>query len=172
MPDDSPAHLEAFPTETGQVVRLIGRGTMRESRVFHSFASDCLSSSDSCASGDVTLDLSQCQRLDSTFLGCLVDLHKRFNREGTRRFAISAPIEVTRALLGGCRLDRLLPQLDQAPEARGLGTLLMAPETVEPRALGEHVMECHRRLAEQHCPGQKAFARVADDLEKELNRLS
>jgi anti-anti-sigma regulatory factor len=118
---------------------------------------------------DLTLDLSQCERLDSTFLGCLVNLHKHFNREGQVRFAVAAPPAVRRSLLGACRLDRLLHVCDQAPAALGEESLLDGQEQVDSWDLGRHVMECHRRLAEQNCPGSDAFARVADQLEKELS---
>jgi anti-anti-sigma regulatory factor len=167
MSADSPAQLEAFPSADGHVVRLLGRGTMRESRVFHDFARQCLTTDDVSV---LTLDLSQCQRLDSTFMGCLVDLHKRFNQDARHRFIVSAPPDVARELLGVCRLDRLLPVRDQTPRVTGDG-LLLPILPLEPRMLGEHVMDCHRRLVEQNCPGQKAFARVANDLEKELSRL-
>jgi anti-anti-sigma regulatory factor len=173
MPDEPRAQLEAFRTATGHGVRVIGRGTLRESRVFQEYAWRCLDAAAKTpaaeSGGDLTLDLSQCERLDSTFLGCLVNLHKHFNREGGVRFAVAAPPNVRRSLLAGCRLDRLLPIRDQAPEALGEESLLDDQEQVDAWDLGRHVMECHRRLAEQNCPGSEAFARVADQLEKELS---
>jgi anti-anti-sigma regulatory factor len=146
---------------------------MRESRVFQEYAWRCLDAAAQMPSvqreASLTLDLSQCERLDSTFLGCLVNLHKHFNGSGQVRFAVAAPPAVRRSLLGSCRLDRLLPVDDQAPAALGEESLLDAQEQVDSWDLGRHVMECHRRLAEQNCPGSDAFARVADQLEKELS---
>ena len=169
--ESTSTRLEAFTTGSGSVVRLVGRGTMLESRAFHRYASSCLEAAP--AEGDpgqpyLTLDLSACQRMDSTFLGCLVDLHKRFNRGGKRRFALAAPEAVRKELLGVCRLDRLLPVQDEAPPVPGKGKLLLSVPKPDPRELGEHVLECHLRLAEQDCPGKEAFASVAQQLGKEL----
>jgi anti-anti-sigma regulatory factor len=172
MASELSTRLEAFTTKSGHVVRLTGRGSMLESRVFHRYSAGCLEAApqDADRSGEpyLTLDLSACPRLDSTFLGCLVDLHKRFNRGANRLFALAAPPPVRKELLGACRLDRLLPVLDEAPIVSDEGRVLFPAATPAPRELGEHVMECHLRLVEQDCPGKKEFASVAERLEKEL----
>jgi hypothetical protein len=40
--------------------------------------------------------------------------------------------------------------------------------TLDKRDLTQHVMECHRRLAEVEGPQQAAFRRIAEQLEREL----
>jgi anti-anti-sigma regulatory factor len=170
MAAESTARLEAFDAGLRCVVRLAGRGTMLESRAFHDFAVRTLEETPPDANADLpslTLDLSQCQRLDSTFLGCLVDLHKRFNSAG-RRFALAAPASVLENLLGASRLDRLLPLLDEAPPVTAEGKSLLPAQTDAPRELGTHVLECHLRLVEENCPGKEAFASVAERLKHEL----
>jgi anti-anti-sigma regulatory factor len=141
---------------------------MRESRVFHAYARRCLEAGrgESC----LTLDLSECDRLDSTFLGALVDLHKRYNAGGRQRFAVAGPSEVRREILGVSRLDQLVPVCDAAPESHCEATELTADTPADPRELGAHVMECHRVLAEQGGPSSEAFARVAEQLERELSQ--
>ncbi len=166
--------VEAFRTDTGCLIRVVGRGSMRESRVCHDYARRCLEAAEDRPVGEgpfFTIDLSECERLDSTFLGCLVDLHKRFNRGGDVRFTVVAPLEVARELLSVSRLDRLLPVRSEAPPTRGEGTSLVDHLPANAQQLGRHVMECHRRLAEQGGPTSEVFARIADQLEKELEEL-
>jgi hypothetical protein len=172
MSEATNARLEAFPAATGEVIRVAGRATLRESRIFHEYARRRLDSAPGGAGNEdpyLILDVSACERFDSTFLGCLVDLHKRFNRDGHTLFAVAGPASVRKELLGACRLDRLLPLREEAPTVLGAGTPLQSAAPVEARDLGIHVMECHRRLAEEGGPASEAFARVADQLEKELS---
>jgi anti-anti-sigma regulatory factor len=169
MAADVSARLEAFNTGSGRVVRLIGRGTMLESRAFHRYASHCLETAPPAASFPyLTLDLAECPRLDSTFLGCLVDLHRRYNCGDNPRFALAAEPPRRTELFGACRLDRLLPLLDAAPPVWGEGKSLVPGSAPGQRELGEHVLECHLRLAQENCPGKEAYASVAERLEKEL----
>jgi anti-anti-sigma regulatory factor len=171
MPDGYPTPLEVLTCETGCLVRVMGRGTMRESRLVHQFIERYLDDAATKHQGSdcVTLDLSLCERLDSTFLGALVDLHKRYNQPGKLRFIISAPTQVQRSLLGVARLDRILATRTDTPGSLSQPTPLTVSDTVDPGELGAHVLECHRRLAEQGGPSAEAFARVADVLEQELN---
>jgi anti-anti-sigma regulatory factor len=142
---------------------------MLESRAFHRYASLFLESSPQDANSPyLTLDLSGCQRLDSTFLGCLVDLHKRFNRAGSPRFALAASPASRNELLGACRLDRVLPVLEASPPVSGNGKSLLPVQAPGQRELGEHVLECHLRLVEESVPGKEAYASVAERLKKEL----
>ena len=60
-------------TEAGYAIRIEGRGTMRESPALQRVVRTVLDG-EACA---VTIDLAVCDYLDSTFLGCLVDLHRR-----------------------------------------------------------------------------------------------
>src|SRR5690606_37147347 len=149
MPSVSTVPLEVLATDTGCLVRITGRGTMCESRRFYEYAKRWLEmegTSDECEDRtSLTLDLSACERLDSTFLGCLVDLHKRFNTAKRTRFVIVAPSAVRKSLLGTSRLDRLLCILDTPPATRGEGIPLTDDAAADPYALGVHVMECHRR---------------------------
>lgn len=150
-------------TATGVSVRVEGRGTLREGPAVHEFAVRTLDS-DPCT---LTMDLSACDYLDSTFLGGLVDLYKRFGSHQAPRFAVVAPPEVARRLLSPTRLDGLVRVADGAPEVLGefVEFLASAPGLYD---LGRHVMECHRRLAEVDGPRQASFQRIADQIEREL----
>src|SRR5688572_1241566 len=95
------ATLRVARAADAYVVLVRGRGTLRESRTLHGYVQCILELPDN----RVVIDLSACDYLDSTFLGCLVQLHRQ---QGTpQRVALAAsPAKVT-ALLAPLRLDRL-----------------------------------------------------------------
>lgn len=157
-----PTALSVGRGAEGYVVRVCGRGTMRESRMLHDYLGCVLGQPDS----RVTIDLAGCDYLDSTFLGCLCSWKKQ---HGAERFAIAAPPEKVQSLLMPLKLHLFLTIVPTAPAVEGN---LVAIEIVQRDAcdLGRHVMECHRRLAELGGPQQEAFTRIADGLEKDLNR--
>src|SRR5262249_2450828 len=67
-----PAVLKAGRTATGYLIRVEGHGTLRESDALQRFVRERLGDADTLA-----VDLADCVCLDSTFLGCLLGLHKR-----------------------------------------------------------------------------------------------
>jgi len=121
----------------------------------------------------ILLDLAACEYLDSTFLGCIVGLHRRCgppHASQTPPLAVCADGPTRRRLLGPTRLDLVLHCRDVAPPAQGEWIELPAAEL--PREdFGYHVMECHRRLAEVGGPQGAVFQAVADQLARELAEL-
>ena len=152
-------------TGDGYVLRVDGRGTLRESPTLREVGASCL---DDDSDTRLTVDLSGCDYLDSTFLGCLVALHKHGSRQGRDRFVIAAPSERRRALLSATALDRYFCQRDVAPEALER-PLALCPDQLDARSLGLHVLECHRELAKLEGPGYVEFARLSDRLAQELD---
>lgn len=147
----------------GYVVRVCGRGTMRESRTLHDYLACVLGQPDS----RVTIDLAECDYLDSTFLGCLVSWRKQHG--ASARFFLAAPPAKVQSLLMPLRLHLVLPSVDAAPPVEG--SFVAIPTVAHDSCdLGRHVMECHRRLAELGGPQQEAFTRIADGLERDLDR--
>ena len=159
----APSALTVGCTEGGHRVRVVGKGTMRESPAVREFAAQALDA----GAGSLVLDLSACDYLDSTFLGCLVVLHKHYGREVPPRFAVSAPSEPCRRLMAMNKLDAFLAIIDPGPPLLGEEIPLPAPESCSVD-LGRHIMECHRRLAEAGGPNEDAFRRIADQLDREL----
>ena len=159
MTADALSDLRVGRSESGYVVLVERRGTMRTSLALRRFA-DGLIDHEDC---DLVVDLSHCEYLDSTFLGCLVDLYKLIGRESPGRFRIAADEERTRSLLVSTHLpiDGVSPKLISE-------CLSIKLEKVELHNLGRHVMECHRRLAEIGGPNQVVFQRIADELTEEL----
>ncbi len=162
----SAATLTASRTADGYLVRVEGRGTMRESPALREFASRCAADEPRFL---LALDLTGCEYLDSTFLGCIVGLNHRGRRDQTLDLTVCAPVETRQRLFGATRLDLVLHCVDQRPEPLSDPVPLLAPD-LNSREFGQHIMECHHRLADTGCRGADAFRSVADGLGRELGK--
>jgi ABC-type transporter Mla MlaB component len=148
---------------------------MRESRSAAEFVSRAVDADPGTA---VVIDLSACDYLDSTFLGCLVEMQRRAAKAPAApgapagvtgpRFVVSAPPEKVKKLLSPTKLDLALKRTAEPPQLSGEWVDLPAADPASPDVM-RHVMECHRRLAELGGPQQAAFAAIADNLERELH---
>jgi anti-anti-sigma factor len=155
--------IQLAPTQTGCCIRVEGRGTMRESPAVDDVARRTLSSD----IGAVVFDLNDCEYLDSTFLGVLIDLYRRFGRTQPPRYFLAASDAARSRLLGATHLERLIPMVDQPPAVVGAWTAL--PDRIlAKKDLIRHVMEAHRALAQIESPMREVFARIADQMESEL----
>lgn len=163
MPDPQKTSMQVSKTSAGYVVRMTGRGTMLESPALAEFAAGCLAHS----SDSLVVDLSECEYLDSTLLGCLVTLHRRFGNAEPPRFEIAAAADVSERLLGPTRLVRFFNIIEEAPASLDTSIPLECsmPERNE---LGTHIMRCHKELADLGGPESDAFARIAERLSREL----
>ena len=163
MPEPQNASMQVSKTDAGYVVRILGRGTMLESPALSEFAIGCLANS-----GDsLIVDLSACEYLDSTLLGCLVTLHRRFGNADPPRFELAAADHVSERLLGPTRLVRFFHIIEEAPTTVDTSVPLQCsmPERDD---LGRHIMRCHKELADLGGPESDAFARIAQRLAREL----
>jgi hypothetical protein len=116
----------------------------------------------------VMLDLSECEYLDSTFLGCIAELFRGFGRTSPPRFQLVAPPQRHQALLGACRMDRVVPAAERGPAIHGEWIALPICKA-DPGELTRHVIACHKALAEIDGPMREAFAKLANRLESELS---
>ena len=143
---------------------------MRESPAAAEFV---LRSLEKAPAPGITVDLSGCDYLDSTFLGCLVEMQRRLTKTPAApgmngpRFVVSAPAEKVKKLLSPTKLDGVLKTTAEPPQLAGAWVELPATDPASPDLI-RHVMECHRRLAELGGPQQAAFAAIADNIEREL----
>lgn len=145
----------------GVVVRLIGRGTMHESSAFQAAVEPNLQG------GVVVFDATQCDYLDSTFLGCLVGIKKASAQRPNSRFIIAAPPQVRTALFSCSALHRYFEFVDECPQICDRFAAIEVPG-LQARDLGRHVMRCHEGLAGVGGSEAPAFQAVADRLAKEL----
>ena len=177
MPNPAPAAslLKVARTPTGFCFRVEGRGTMRESRPAAEFVTQALAAN---PAPTVAVDLSACDHLDSTFLGCLVEMQRRVTKPAGAaaavaapmmgpRFVVSAPAERVKKLLSPTKLDVVLKTTAEPPQVSGEYVVLPPEDPANPD-VARHVMACHRRLAELGGPQHAAFAAIADSIEREL----
>ena len=160
-----PCTVTIHRTVSGCLLRIAGRGTMRESPSVRDFVLGALADG-----ADVVLDLSECERLDSTFLGCLVMLHEG-GKSCDGSFAVFADESVREKLLGSVRLHRLLTFEDERPDCLG-DPVMLNVSILEQIEFGHHLLETHRKLAELGGPAAGSFRRAVEQLEKELDALS
>jgi anti-anti-sigma factor len=156
--------LQVARTATGYLVRVEGRATAIDGAALRTFVTDSFKESPQEA---VALDLRQCAYVDSTFLGCLVALHRHGFATAGPRFSIVADEPTRKRLLSATRLDHVLSLIDVEPPAIG-GFIMLNTPRLDPAEFGRQVMESHRVLAE--IPGDQArtFREVADQLAREL----
>jgi anti-anti-sigma factor len=159
--------LKIATTDSGCCIRVEGKGTMNESQAAREVA---LRTLDTSQTASVVFDLTACTYLDSTFLGCLLDLYKRCGRTAPPRFAVAASADQRKKLFSACGLDRVISHVDAAPPVRG-EWIALPPESLNRQLLMRHVMECHRALAQVDTPMKVAFAKIADEIEKDLNKV-
>ncbi len=157
-----PCTLTIHRTASGYLFRIAGRGTMRESPSVRDFVCGAIEDG-----ADVVLDLSACEYLDSTFLGCLVMLHER-GKSCDGSFAVFADESVREKLLGSVRLHRFLTFTDECPNCIG-DPVTLNVSILERIEFGQHLLETHRKLAELGGPAAGTFRKVAEQLEKELD---
>jgi anti-anti-sigma factor len=151
-------------TAGGYLFRVAGRGTMRESPAVRDFVCGAIEDG-----ADTVLDLSECEYLDSTFLGCLVMLHER-GKSHKGSFGVVADDSTRKRLLHTIGLDRLLTFADGCPQTTGDCVELKITE-LERLEFGEHLLETHRKLAELGGPAAAAFHKVADELAQDIRKL-
>ncbi|HEY7086652.1 MAG TPA: STAS domain-containing protein [Tepidisphaeraceae bacterium] len=158
--------LKVAPTDRGCCVRIEGAGTMQESQAVRDLATRTLEISPDAV---VVFDLSDCDYLDSTFIGCLLQLHQAYGKLAPPRYLVAAPEPRRKQLLGACAVDRILASIDTAPNPCGQWVALSATTVTGDRAeVMRHVMECHRALSQLDTPMKAAFARIADGIERDL----
>ena len=148
--------LRGGRTASGVLVHVEGHGTLNESPALREFAVQSLQAQ--LGPSTVVVDLSRCDYLDSTFLGCLASLHRKYNPTVPHRFLVAASHDKSQRLLGPTHLDQLLDVKDVCPELIG-GTVDLTGPILSTADLGRHVMQCHRLLAELGDPGRRRSGR-------------
>ena len=147
----------------GRLVRVVGRGTMQESPAFREVVRPHLDR------GLVVLDASECEFMDSTFLGCLIGIQKAAEQSASGRFLIAADKEHRDRLFSLSSLDKYFHFVDACPAP----TSDLAPAEIDrsdTATLGRHVAKAHEELAERGGKEAPAFRAVARRLSEELDR--
>ena len=158
--------LKAGRTAEGFIVRVVGRGTAQESPSLSAFVGQYLEAHEQAS---LFVDLSGCDYLDSTFLGCLLTLHQQCQGRDAFDFHVVADDAKRKKLLSPTKLDSVLEVTAGGPQALG-GFVDMTLTKLDKRAFGRHVVDSHRALADLPCPQAGLFRKIADQLAQELNR--
>ncbi len=114
----------------------------------------------------VAIDLLGCDYLDSTFLGCLLNLQRV--GAGTQ-FQVVADEAARKRVLAATQLDGYLTLVPEAPNSTSPFMKLDA-NPVSERELGQQIMESHQALAEVPSEFASEFRRIASRLMCELER--
>lgn len=154
--------MQLGSTAQESIIRVIGRGTMRESPALRTAAEVALER------GPLLIDMSQCEYLDSTMLGCLIGIRK-LAEQHERRFEIAADRSQQVKLFSTSSLDKYFDFVERAPEAAG-EWLEIEPESLDTEALSRHVLVCHERLADRGGSEGAVFRRVCDRLTTEIEQ--
>jgi anti-sigma B factor antagonist len=117
-----------------------------------------------------TLDLSDCQLMDSTFLGVLVGLNRTLGQyEPDGGFSLYRPTEQVRVLLdnlGILELFSTAESLDQAEAAEPVE----ADEAPDKTEFTRSSLEAHRTLIDANPENEAKFKEVTRFLEEDLKR--
>ena len=155
--------LQYAPMADGCLVRMQGRATMQVSPCFRTFLSAILESDDETR---IVIDVAECNYFDSTFLGCLISLHRK-SAPDSKRLAFFADAKKQKELFGSCQLDRVFNLTEEQPNA--VGQFADVPlSSVDENELGRHIAECHLRLAEMETEDAEKFRCIAERLLREL----
>ena len=157
--------IEIYRIHTGYLFRIVGRGTLRESPAVRDFVCGAIEDG-----ADVVMDLSQCEHLDSTFLGCLVILHQRAELDGGS-FSVFADELVRQRLFGVSHLDKIIVFVEQLPECLGSSVQLQITK-LDRKEFCQHLLATHRRLAELGGPAAETFQRIVEQLQREFDQLT
>ncbi|WP_425395933.1 STAS domain-containing protein [Aeoliella sp.] len=144
------------------VIRIIGRATMQESPALRKAAEMALDAY------HLVWDMSQCEYLDSTMLGCLIGVRKLAERL-KRQMLIVADDSRQVKLFTTSSLDKYFDFIDECPEVT-TDWLDIEPEGIDTDALSRHVLVCHERLADRGGADGEAFRRVVDRLSTEIEQ--
>lgn len=162
MPD-----AEILVARSGSIAqaRIIGRATFKVSQEFREFGLRAW------ASGvqQLVLDFSQCQIMDSTFMGVLAMLAIESRGRGTILLVNASP--ANRALLDGLGVSRLLRFAAQpVPQVTWESLCRAAAGTAEMGSVAGTVLDAHQTLMDVDPANVPKFRAVVDMLRQDLDQ--
>jgi len=141
--------------------RVEGWGTMSHSLPLRQYAEACLGQGATA----LRIDLQHCDYMDSTFLGTLVCLSRKFGRCAPEGFGLVGPSSRCRELLAKMKLDAVLP-VRPADLPQGGWTEL--PCSKDEEGFQSCVVQAHQELANVPGPAGDCFHDVAAALIREF----
>lgn len=162
----TPAKIYVADLGERAVIRITGRANCLSSVPFKRVINGLIER----GRGVFTLDLSDCQLMDSTFLGVLVGLNRTLRQyEPDGGVSLYRPTEQVRVLLdnlGILELFSTAESLDQAEAAEPVE----ADEAPDKTEFTRSSLEAHRTLIDANPENEAKFKEVTRFLEEELKR--
>ena len=156
------AQLEVGASKTdGFVVRVSGRGGIVTSSALTTLVETFP------VQQPLTVDLGACPHIDSTFIGGLVRIHKRYLK-GDGHFTL-VPHPDNRHVLHVMKLDSFFSLADAAPDMVSVHVIPIADQ-MDRDELGAFVRACHQSLLEVSGPHVALCEDVIKRLDEELPR--
>ncbi len=164
------SHVLIGDLNSGNLVKVIGRGTMEFcSELFDKMVSKFMVSK-SCRNYAVYFDLSECHYMDSSFIGVIVSLEKRLKKECEGGVVILNPTDKVKEILTTMGLFEILP----IEEDTKVSNVSLSDE-IEKKLNKDYkdikiLLESHQNLMEINSENRKKFGLVEEMLKKELER--
>jgi anti-anti-sigma regulatory factor len=154
--------------EAGELYLLVlGRVTSHHSPAMRQYAEEGLA----CGAMSVEVDLRDCTHCDSTFLGTLLHLQRRWERHAKGSFRLVGPSVEVRQILAQIGAEKLFCTVNDSSRTDLQMTWQQLEDSVErvgPFRFKENVVEAHQALASAGGELAQRFGPLADSLEREI----
>ncbi len=158
------------------IVRLVGRGTFKNSGVLKDFAVHALEAGDT----SLLIDLGACSGMDSTFMGVIAGLAMRLRKTPGGRVTLANVSDRLSALLSTLGLNllvRVIPAGQRDAELSGLlnhdeGLTAIAPPATPGENTAALMLEAHENLVKASPDNLPKFKNVLDFLREDVARKS
>lgn len=124
-----------------------------------------LDKSDALIPGELVMDLSECDYMDSTFMGLIVGFNKRFKVVSGHTLQVLNPSQECLKLLTSLGIVKLLEIVDN-PSRRLPGPLTKLTKGEKPSA--DLLLKAHQNLSELSAENEKKFSVLQEILKKQL----
>lgn len=147
---------------------VVGKVTCHHSPALRQYAEEGLQS----GATSVQVDLRDCSYCDSTFLGTLLALKRRFDPAGNGKFRLVCPSATFRQMLAQIGAERLFYITNEAnaPDIQTTWQQLAdSVDRIAARRFKQNVVEAHQELASAGGPLAQRFAPLAEAVRRELD---
>jgi len=147
---------------------VVGKVTSHHSPAMRQYAEEGLSR----GATKIQVNLSECTYCDSTFLGTLLHLKRRFDAHGPEAFRFVCPSTQFRQMLAQIGAERLFCIVEQATTTDMETTWQQLEDNVDrvgTRCFKQNVVEAHQELANAGGSLGQRFAPLAEAVTRELD---
>lgn len=173
-PDGVADRLLVMRQSNHAIIRLVGRGSFKNSGVLKDFALHALDAGDS----SILIDLGACAGMDSTFMGVIAGLAMRLKKAPGGQVTLANVSDRLAGLLSTLGLDlivRVIPVGQRDPELSGLlnhdeGLKAISPAATPGEQTAALMLEAHEDLVKASPANLPKFKNVLDFLREDVAR--